>query len=132
MKRSNTCTMISFQSDLIIYSTKLTWFLKAPVKSANLKYTYDLWAHSVKWYYKIFDGLGIIYLVTPWVILFSVNSKSIHSSKQKSIIWSDVFRWKFGVLELLIIQLWLVFLHRFNSVKFRILLNVFSLVFHTN
>ena len=78
---------------------------------------YDLWAQSVKWYtiYKIFEGLGIIYLVTAWVILVSVNSKSFHQSKQKPTIWSDIFRWKFEVLELLcylhtyIIHLWLRF-----------------------
>ena len=52
-------------------------------------------------YYKVFEGLGIIYLVTRWVILFIVNSKSFHQSKQKPTIWSDIFCWKFEVLELL-------------------------------
>ena len=51
--------------------------------------------------YKIFKGLGIIYFVTHWVIHVSVNSKSIHQSKQKPIIWSDIFCWKFEYLELL-------------------------------
>ena len=31
-------------------------------------------------------GIGIIYLVRPWVILFSCNSKSIGNCKQKLII----------------------------------------------
>ena len=31
----------------------------------------------------------IIYIVTPRVILFSANSKSIHNWKQKLIIWND-------------------------------------------
>ena len=56
-------------------------------------------AQSEKWYYKVFQGLGIIYLVTTWVIVFSVNSKSIHQLKQKPIIWSDIFHCKFEVLE---------------------------------
>ena len=47
---------------------------------------YDLWVQSVKWYFKVFESLGIIYLVTPSVILFSVNSKGIHQSKEKPII----------------------------------------------
>ena len=47
---------------------------------------YDLWAQSVKWYFKVFESLGIIYLVRPSVILFSVNSKGIHQSKEKPII----------------------------------------------
>ena len=38
---------------------------------------------------KDFKGLGIIYFVTHWVILVSVNGKSIHQSKQKPIIWRD-------------------------------------------
>ena len=33
--------------------------------------------------YKVFKGLGIIYFVTPWVVLVIVNIKSIHQSKQK-------------------------------------------------
>ena len=33
--------------------------------------------------YKVFKGLGIIYFVTHWVILVSINSKCIHQSKQK-------------------------------------------------
>ena len=51
--------------------------------------------------YKVCKGLGIIHFVTPWVILVSVNSKSILQSEQNPIIWSDIFRWKFEVLELL-------------------------------
>ena len=51
--------------------------------------------------YKVFKGLGMIYFVTPWVILVSVNSESIHQSKQKPIIWSDILRWKFKDLEFL-------------------------------
>ena len=35
---------------------------------------------------KVFKGLGIIYFVTHWVILVSVNSKSIHQSKEKPLI----------------------------------------------
>ena len=45
--------------------------------------------------------LGIIYFVIHWIILVSVNSKSIHQSKQKPMIWSDIFCWKFEYLELL-------------------------------
>ena len=41
------------------------WFLKAPVKSVNLKHTYDLWAQSVKWYYyNVIEGLDVILLAT--------------------------------------------------------------------
>ena len=49
--------------------------------------------HKIR--YKVFEGLGIIYFVTHLVILVSVNSKSIHQLKQKPIIWSDIFYWKF-------------------------------------
>ena len=46
-------------------------------------HTYDLGAHSIKFFDKVFEGLGIIYLETTWVILFCVNSKGIHQFKQK-------------------------------------------------
>ena len=36
--------------------------------------------------YKVFKGLGIIYFETHWIILVSINSKSIHQSKQKPFI----------------------------------------------
>ena len=62
-------------------------------------HTYDLGAHSVKFFDKVFEGLGIIYLETTWVILFCVNSKGIHQFKQKPIIWSNIFHWKFEVQE---------------------------------
>ena len=41
---------------------------------------------SIKVFKGIIKGLGIIYFVTHWAILVSVNSKSIHQSKQKPII----------------------------------------------
>ena len=50
---------------------------------------------------KVFEGLSIIYLVTPWVVLSIVNSKNFEQSKQKPATWSDIFRWTFEVLELL-------------------------------
>ena len=40
--------------------------------------------------YKVFKGLSIIYFVTHWVILVSVNSRYIHQSKQKAIAWSGI------------------------------------------
>ena len=49
--------------------------------------------------YKTFKGFGIIYFVTRWEILVSINSKSINQSKQKFVIWSDFFCWKFEYLE---------------------------------
>ena len=51
--------------------------------------------------YKVFEGLGIIYVVTHWVILVSVNSKCIYQLKQKPIVWNNIFCWKFECLELL-------------------------------
>ena len=69
--------------------------LKAPVKWANLQYTYDLWEVKPQNY------IGFIYFVRPWVIILSVSSKSIHQSKLKLTIWSDIFPWKLEVLELL-------------------------------
>ena len=51
--------------------------------------------------HKVSQALGIIYPVTPWVILFSVKSKSTHQSKQNPIIGSDILRRKFEVLKLL-------------------------------
>ena len=82
---SYTYNLISFSSDPIIYSTKPAWFLKAPVKRANLPYTYDdLWAQGVKWNARLFKGLGVIYFATSLVTIVSVNSKTIHQSKQKT------------------------------------------------
>ena len=60
----------SFLSDSTIYSTKLVSF----------------WEDIVKW--------AIIYFVRPWIMLFSVNKKSIMNWKQKLIIWRDIFHWK--------------------------------------
>ena len=65
---------------------------KAPVKRANLQYTYMMiWEQAQNIICKIFKGLGIIYVITHWVILVSVSSKVIHKSTQKSILWSDIF-----------------------------------------
>ena len=50
-----------------------------------------------------FEGLSIIYIVIPWVILFSVNNKSVHQQKQKPIIWSDIFRWKFRIFRITVL-----------------------------
>ena len=50
---------------------------------------------------EIFEALGIIYLVTLWLILFSANRKNIQNLKQKVMMWSDIFRWNFKDLELL-------------------------------
>ena len=36
---------------------------------------------------KVFKGLCIVYFVTHWVRLASVNSKCIHQSKQKPIVF---------------------------------------------
>ena len=60
----------------------------APFKRVNLQYTHMMICESTKRkiIYKVFKGLGIIYFATYWVILVSVNNKSIHQSKQKSII----------------------------------------------
>ena len=64
-KGSNTYNLISFQSDPMIHITKSMWFLKAPVKSVNLKDTYDLWVQSVKWYYyNVIERLDVILLGT--------------------------------------------------------------------
>ena len=73
--------------------------------------------------YKVFKGLGIIYFVVHFVILISVNSKSIHQLKQNPIIWSDIFCWKVGYLAgtaviaryMHTIHLWLVFLYPFDE-----------------
>ena len=35
---------------------------------------------------QVFTDLGIIYFVTPWIILVSANTKSIHQPKQKLIV----------------------------------------------
>ena len=84
----------------------------------------------IKWYYKVSEGLGIIYLVTLWITICIVYSKNVHQSKQKPIIWSDTFHWKFEVFEVLaclriavlatyIIHLLLVFLYLYKYYIFK-------------
>ena len=68
-----------FKIDPIIHCIKFIWFWKVLVKLANI---YDLQPLSVKWYCNYDKGFwwpsaSISYLVTPWVILFSANRKSI-------------------------------------------------------
>ena len=87
-----------------------------------IRYAFELWEQSLNdttRFMKVLVSLNLH--MKTWVTLFSVNSKSIHKEglKEKPMIWSDIFRWKFEILELLLdsytIHLWLVFLNPFGE-----------------
>ena len=102
-KGFNTYSLISFWWDLKIHSTKSIIILKAPFEPIST--IQCIWwfestkrKNNIQGFERSWDR---VYFLTHWVTLVSVNSKSIHQSKQKPIIWSDIFCWKFECLELL-------------------------------
>ena len=64
-------------------------------------HSYDDLTKSV--YARFLQVWTSIYFVTHWVILLSVNSKSIHQLKQKPTIWSDILLLKIQTFRIAVL-----------------------------